>query len=475
MRRSAPIGSSIRLIVGSVALTLVASTVLAQGGGRGAPGGAGGFGGFGGRGGPRGGGEPVTPEAVSLPDSWKPVTGPGPMFDSAPSQAPGHTTAELGFETLEYFVSGTADGKPYTTRVVIRRPRRDADFSGIVLAEAMHVSGAAHVFEMTSYYTMSAGHAAVEILTTSPQQFVDFNAARYSDLEIANGQTNEILAQVGALIKSESGPLGLAVRQAILGGSSMSAGVVVNYLPAHARYRTPDMQHIYDGFFPTSIGSTIERVDVPLIQLPTLREVETNVPRRNDGDAPGDQFRLYEFVPVGHVDSRDNVRLIPNPCKYPLSTLPLQAYYAVGLEHLVRWVDAGVVPPRADRVWLDRNIENDGSQMLLDEHGNPKGGIRSPYVDVPTATYRPVNEAADPLPEKVSAYVQANGPRGAAQMCGLSNYQLPFSKDELKALYGNPLAYRKAFEQRLDELEEAGWSLPLYHHMIMADADAIDF
>ncbi len=418
---------------------------------------------------------PVTPEAVSLPAAWKPVTGPGPMFDSAPSQAPGHTTLDLGYETLEYFVSGTAAGKPYKTRVVIRRPGRDADFSGIVLAEAMHISGAAHVFEMTSYYTMASGHAAVEILTTSPQQFVAFNAARYSELEVSPDQTNEILAQVGALIKSPQGPLRLPVRKAILAGSSMSAGVLVNYLPAHARYRTPEMQHIYDGFFPTSIGATIGKVDVPLIQLPTLREVETSVSRRNDGDAPGDQFRLYEFVPVGHVDSRDNVRLIPNPCARPLSTLPLQAYYAVGLYHLVRWVDQGIVPPHADRVWLDRNVENDGSQMLLDQHANPRGGIRTPYVDVPTATYKPMNAAADPLPAKVSAYVRANGPQGASLMCGLSNYQYSFSKGELKALYGTPEAYRKAFERRLNELEAEGWSLPLYHEMIMADAQAIDF
>jgi hypothetical protein len=462
MRRSAVTRTILTTTLGAAVLVLAVSNAMAQPG----------------RGGPRGEREasaPVTPEAVSLPAEWKAVTGPGPMFDSAPSLAPKHTTADLRYETLEYFVSGTADGKPYTTRVVIRRPGRDADFSGIVLAEAMHVSGAAHVFEMTSYYTMSAGHAAVEILTTSPQQFTDFNAARYGALEVANGQTNEILAQVGALIKSPKGPLALPVRKAVLAGSSMSAGVVVNYLPAHARYRTPGMQHIYDGFLPTSIGATIDPVDVPLIQLPTLREVESNVPRRNDGDAANDQFRLYEFVPVGHVDSRDNVRLTPNPCAHPLSTLPLQAYYAVGLDYLVRWVDEGIVPPRADRVWLDRNVENDGSQMLLDEHGNPLGGIRSPYVDVPAATYKPTNVAADPLPAKVSAYVQANGPRGASQMCGLSNYQIAFSKAKLKALYGSPGAYRKAFAQRLGELEAEGWSLPLYHDMIMADAEAIEF
>jgi hypothetical protein len=113
--------------------------------------------------------------------------------------------------------------------------------------------------------------------------------------------------------------------------------------------------------------------------------------------------------------------------------------------------------------------------MVLDEHGNPVGGIRSPYVDVPTAAYSAGNTAADPLPSAVSDYVAANGAMGAQTMCRLSNYQYRFDDAELRALYDSPRAYRRAFEASLDALEAAGWSLPLYHDMIMQDAEAIDF
>ena len=89
----------------------------------------------------------------------------------------GSTSRTSATKTTEYFVSGTAAGKPYTTRVVVRQPADDGEFSGLVLAESMHVSGAAHMFEFTSGYLMDSGHAAVEIVTTSPQQFVAFNAA----------------------------------------------------------------------------------------------------------------------------------------------------------------------------------------------------------------------------------------------------------------------------------------------------------
>jgi hypothetical protein len=268
---------------------------------------------------------------------------------------------------------------------------------------------------------------------------------------------------------------GLQVRKMVMSGTSMSSGTLINYLPAHKVYRTPDMQHIYDGFMPTSAGQTIQELDVPLIQLPTMHEVETNVPRRQDSDEPGKQYRLYEFAAIGHVDSRDNVRLLPNPCTQLLSTFPLQAYMSVGLYHLLRWVDQGIAPPRADRILLDRNTDKDGSMMALDERGNGLGGIRNPYVDVPTAKYVAVNTAAEPLISNPSAYVAANGMMGAQIMCRLSAYQLPFSTAELRELYGSKRDYVRKFEARLNELEQQGWSLPVYHEMILGDAAAIEF
>jgi hypothetical protein len=422
-------------------------------------------------------GLPTAPTAVVLPKLSGEMKGPGPMFDSAPSQAPGLGLDHFKYQTKEYFVSGMAAGKPYMTRLVVRRPADNAKFSGLVLAESMHSSGAAHAFEFTAAYVMSSGHVAVEILTTSPKQFTDFNEKRYADLKIEDGQAGDILAQVGALVKSDRGPLGkLKVRKMVLSGSSMSSGTLINYLPWHMVYRTPDMQHIYDGFMPTSAGQTIMQVDVPLIQLPTMLELETNVTNRQDSDEPGKQYRLYEFAGVGHVDSRDNVRLKPNPCTKELSTIPLQAFFSVGLYHLFRWVDQGIAPPRARRVLLDRDTTNDGSLMALDEHGNPIGGARTVYVDVPVAKYAALNTAATPLIANPSAWIVRNGgEQGAQIMCRLSAYQVHFSDDELRKLYGTPGDYVKKFEARLTELEKEGWSLPIYHDLIMSDAKAVQF
>jgi hypothetical protein len=396
------------------------------------------------------------------------------MYESVQSLSPGQGLEKFKYEAKEYFISGMAQGQPYKTRIVVRKPASNSKFSGLVLLEAMHPSGSAHMFEFTSIYSMNSGHAAVEIQPAGGLQVVTgSNAERYKDFQAANNQTNEIIAQVGALVKSKdkSSPFaGQTVRKIVLGGTSATAGTLIAYLPAHAIYRTPDMQRIYDGFMPTSNGSNIQKIDVPLIHVPTMHEVQNaNITTRPDGDAPGDQYRLYAFPGMGHVDSRDNVRLLPNPCTNSLDTFPAQAYMSVALHYLYQWVDKGTVPPKADRV------VKEGNAVALDERGNWKGGIRTPYLDVPVAKYAAPNTGAATLPANPSAYVAANGQRGAQQMCGLSAYQVDFSKDELKQLYGTRKAFQSKFEKRLSELEKAGWSLPVYKDLIVGDAKKVDF
>ena len=343
----------------------------------------------------------------------------------------------------------------------------------MVLVEPMHPSGSAHMFEMTSIYTMTSGHAAVDISAGGLQQVIDANPERYKGFQVGNAQISEIIAQVGALVKSKdpNSPFaGLTVKKMVLGGTSATAATLIAYLPFHMVLRTPDMQRIYDGFMPTSNGSVIRQIDVPMIHVPTMLEVSNaNITTRPDGDAPGDQYRVYEFPGMGHVDSRDNVRLTPNPCAIPLSTFPMQAYMSIGLHYLYQWVDKGIAPPRADR------IVKEGAAMALDEHGNPKGGIRSPYVDVPVTRYGVPNRGASPLPPSLSAYVTRGGQQAANQMCGLSAFQNDYSRDELTKIYGNKKTYKSKFEKRLSELEKAGWSLSMYHDMILSDVAKLDF
>jgi len=428
------------------------------------------------------GGAPVVlpdkPTAVSIPSVSPEITGPGAMFDSTPSLPAAENLAHFGYEAKEYFITGTANGKPYTTRIVVRKPANNGKFSGLVIAEAMHPSGAAHMFEFTSRYTMSSGHMAVETVTNLTELLAQ-NRERYKDLKVDQDQVSEILAQVGALVKQAKTATpfaGLRTRKMVLLGTSATAAILINYLPAHMVFRTPDMQLIYDGFLPMSTGANVRPIDVPLIEVPTMTEVVGgNVSTRADGNAPGDQFRMYEFAGMAHVDSRDSVRFKPDPCRYPVSQFPEQAYISVALHHLLNWVDKGKIPPTAERIVFDRDTANDGSPMGLDANGNAMGGIRNPYVDVPAAKFNVRNEAANPPIPTPSAWVAAHGQNAPTQMCGLAGYQTSYSKEQLQKLYGNKKTYQDRVKKRLAELEKAGWSLPVYRDSILADAAKVSF
>ncbi len=60
-------------------------------------------------------------------------------------------------------------------------------------------------------------------------------------------------------------------------------------------------------------------------------------------------------------------------------------------------------------------------------------------------------------------------------MCRLSSWQEPFSAPRLRKLYGSKREYLRKFEARLNELEKQGWSLPVYHDMLVADAAKVEF
>ncbi len=438
-----------------------------------------GRGGRGQRGGPGQAQAPDPPPAVSpVASASAEITGPGRFFETLMELKAGDDLAHFHYVTKEYFVTGTANGQPYKTRLVIRRPSDASKFSGLVLAESMHPSGNPWMFHFTHTYSMTEGHIGLEILTTATEGFAEFNPDRYKDLSVGNGQAGEIIAQVGALVKSSrpDNPLaGLPIRKMILAGSSASAAVVVNYLPVHMVQRLADMNPIYDGFMPTSNGANLRMVDVPMIQVPTMRETMNGATTRVDGDAPGNRFRVYEFAGMAHIDSRDAAAYYPDPCKLPISRFPLAAYMSVALHHLWQWIDKGIVPPHGDRIYMDFNTGGDGSLMALDEFGNVKGGIRTTYVDVPASRIGVPNAGAEPPIKNPHPFIAARGEAAQNQLCGLANYQIAFTTEQLRKLYKDKKTYQARVRQRYDELMKQGWALPVYRSVVLGDAASVDF
>jgi hypothetical protein len=463
----------------------VSGPSAAQGGGRGGRGGRG----------AQPGAAPVKQVVAPIPAAME-VTGPGEFYetfmddydDAKKTEIPAKDTySKFNYEAREYFITGTASsGMSYKTRIVIRKPKDNTRFNGLILAESMHPSGNPWVFHFTQTYAMTTGVIGLEILTSAPAGLAAANEARYKELVVPNGAANDILAQVGALIKSDhkDNPLsGLAVRKMILAGSSASAAVVQNYSSnAHMAQRLADMKPIFDGFMPTSANGQVPVLDVPTILVPTMRETFAgNGTTQRDNE----KLRIYEFAGMAHIDSRVAGGYYPDPCKYPISRYPVGAEMAVALDKLFAWVDKGVAPPHADRFYVDFNPDNKpkldrekGSMLALDEFENVKGGIRNTYVDVPVKSFHVPNEGADPripTPNRFIAARRINGQDPDAQLCGLGNFETALSKDQLKKLYRTPKDYSRKVAQRYDELVKEGWALPVYREMVLAEASRVTF
>ncbi len=446
------------------------------------------------------GGQPATAQSVKqvvtpIPTAIE-VTGPGEFYetfmddhdDTKKIDIPAKDTyASFNYEAREYFISGTTSvGASYKTRIVIRKPKDNAKFNGLILAESMHPSGNPWVFHFTQTYAMTNGVIGLEVLTTTPAGLAAANEARYKDLEVPNGAANDILAQVGALIKSDhkDNPMsGQAVRKMILAGSSASAAVVQNYLTnAHMAQRLAGMKPIYDGFMPTSANGQIPVLDVPTILVPTMRETYAG---NGTMQPDNEKLRVYEFAGMAHIDSLVAAGYYPDPCKYPISRYPMGAEMAVALDKLFAWVDKGIAPPHADRFYVDFNPDNKpaldrakGSLLALDEFGNVKGGIRNTLVDVPVKSYHAPNEGAEPRISNPNHFIAArriNGQDPDAQLCGLSNFETSLSKEQLKKLYKNPKDYYNKVARRYDELIKEGWALPVYRATVLAEAARVTF
>jgi len=389
-----------------------------------------------------------------IPTVEGPITGPGEMHPWIRPGPAGTNLDDFDYLVEEYFVSGTAAGAPYKTRILIRKPKHPNEFSGMLVGEPTHRGGNTLICQYARFGIGQRGHACLGIAArpinlsnpnTPGAGLYEFNFARYGTLQVASNQQNEIIAQVGRLIKSNlaDGPMGdYHVRTLILSGTSDSSGAARTYMSSasmldHADLRMPDGGPIYDGYFLTStLGpSPVALVDVPTIQMPSQSEVHgTNAYRQPDSDVPGQQLRIYEPAAMSHNDARENPAF--SGCTHPLSHFPHGALTFMGLQHLLDWATYGTVPPHAGYIEVDNDL-SDGTRVALDEFGNAKGGVRSTYVDVPAFTFTIPN----------------SGPG----LCSQTGYITPLPEQVLDSLYGNYGQYVRRVRARLQELVDEGW------------------
>ena len=317
-------------------------------------------------------------------------------------------------------------GEPYTTRILVHRPKDSIKFSGNVVIEPVHPldNGVLAVWVAARPFFLDNGDVYVGV--QHPSTFAalrKFNEKRYSALNMPDfTQLWGSLAQIGALLKSDkaTNPLhGFNVRYLFMTGISytgVATATFANY--HHISAKLTDGRNIFDGYVPIANAMYNRPLDVPTIRIVTQSDYGTlgglgN--RRPDSDEPGSQYRLYEIPGAPHTPRPPKLE----PDEMP-SDFPNGIFYGAAFKNMYNWVRGGASPPKGKWIATDA----DGNTKL-DKHGNAIGGIRSPYVDTPIAKYT---------------------------VKGLLGYKVPFDAAKKKSLYGSHENYVMKVEEATRKL-----------------------
>lgn len=393
--------------------------------------------------------------------------------------------------------ASSAASAPFKTRVVVVRPTDPAKFNGTVLVEWLNVTAGqdapadwmvAHREMMRKGYTwvgVSAQKVGVEggggimgvgvaLKKADPQ--------RYGTLSHpGDAFSYDIFSQVGRTLQAAgAGGLlgGLKPKQVIATGESQSAAFLTTYINA-----VDPLARIYDGFFVHSrfgSGSAIDGVPMgggtsqvpdyvrfrPALRVPVLTLItETDLlgarPSGYHGSRrPDDRtLRVWEVAGAAHADNymfagaridsgkQGSAMLakVFQPSKQgpmgPETTalnpgMPHHYVAQATLAALDSWVRTGRAPASTPQLTLD--TASTAPALVRDANGIARGGIRTPWTDVPT--------------------IRLSGKGDPKSFIGmLAGSGEPLTKAELAKLYpGGRAEYLRRFTASLDTAIRAG-------------------
>jgi hypothetical protein len=402
-----------------------------------------------------------------------------------------------GWIEEELFIGGTArdlrDDPPstaeYKTRILVRRPIDPAAFNGTVVLDWTNVTvpDDTDVNWISMHETLlHRGYAYVAVaaqrlgVDIAPTALKLWDPVRYGDLSHPGDDYSfDIFSQAAEAVLDEQvlGDLAPCVERRLGVGASQSGGRLKTYINDFH-----EASGVLDGIMPQISGPSGVRTDLlPVLWLQSQHEVPAAEPM-----ADTDLFRLWEMAGPAHapndyslytnatvvkahtnglVDLYDREAARDWGYRQRAGTCVVRNYfqagpvYSLALVALDEWVRTGEPPapmPRAER---------DGSGRLYDEHGNLRGGIRSPLLDAPIATYY-----AGGVPEALNA---CGAVGGRTPLTGTTEI---FDGATLADLYGSGEGYLEAFTAAVDEALDAGFLLPESAEQLLRQApEAADF
>lgn len=408
----------------------------------------------------------------------------------------------------------------YQTRIVVIKPADPADFNGTVFVEWLNVSAgfdSGPDWNMTHTELIRKGHAWVGVSAqkVGVEALLDGSAAdivpgsasddRYDSLfHPGDSYSYDIYSQVAQAIREPGGvsPLGnLQPQRLIAAGESQSAGRMVTYVNAFA-----PMHAAFDGYFIHSrtAGSAGLQQDsfcdgeIPTPEIVRVRDdlgipvmmLQTETDLFILGSHPSNQddsknFRLWEIAGTAHADlytfldnrfdtgSNPAYAAIveenaPVPgiieCDIPVNAGPQHFVANAAVRALNTWIVEGTAPPKVDRL----QVSGQPAALVRDEFGNVRGGVRTPYVDVPIATLEGEGQPQPDLSEIADENCQISVE--TVDFCFLSGTTRKFDAAQLGSLYVDNADYINALNSATDEAVSKGFLLPEDAELIKTNA-----
>jgi hypothetical protein len=394
---------------------------------------------------------------------------------------------------------------PFTTRLVLARPADGAKFNGTVIVEWMNVSGALDApvaWHMAHRELIRGGYAYVGVSvqkagidgglssTGRARPLKEADPDRYAHLSHpGDAYAFSIFAQVGAMLRGAAGGqvLGpLKPQRLIAAGESQSAVFLTTYLNAIS-----PLFPVYDGYLIHSRFGGAAALDgssilaPPTEQIPQVQRFRTDLPvpvlvvitetdllgggfrgRGVNGyllarQPDSDRLRVWEVAGTAHADNYNYIVSFIDSGDLPLEQLaaayrpnrtasgaeldrPMnfgpQHHYVVqaAFAKLDAWLRTGAAPPQAPPLEV---VPGDPPHLATDELGIALGGVRTPWVDEPTALLAGYGNSGD----------------DRAFLVGVGE---PFVQAQLDRLYpGGKSEYMRRFGASLSAAIDAGFIL----------------
>jgi hypothetical protein len=475
----------------------------------------------------------------------------GPVANTTPLRHPDHgypynatpvDLARAGYVEEEFFITGAAnryntppgergtflDGDhPYTTRLVVRRPKQAARFNGTAIVEWYNVSqGHDGEYEWFQSYDhlLRAGYAWVGVSAQAMgvNALKEWSPSRYASVDVSRGGTiigdalsYDVFSAAALAVRGKGSRDvmgGLRVQRLIATGHSQSAGRLYTYF--HSVH--PLTSKLYDAVLLHGGGGRVS----PDLNVKVFKYLDESdvIGQANGRVADSNGYRQWEVAGTSHLDAQFSRSLaalglrvsgmrpvegspaIAGPsisggekgngaagngagvenegvnggcAQPPFSRVPSYHVLSAAFDATHRWLADGVAPPIAPAIELKQQPPSSSSAAPAPDAGRGRGGPAGPRWEIVRDEMGLARggirlaAVAAPIAKNTGDNVGSVGAAaaGGERNCRLMGSSEPFDATRLASLYPTHDAYVARVREATDKNLKAGY-------VTKADADA---